>query len=145
MPVSREPFSVSYTAIANVVSYDLIPAQGAGKLIVIDRVESSVPSLGGTGVVSLSLFYYVSAADAPTIIVHSLNQIVSTFTSDFTGITYPFFGGGARKHRQLILGAGDADIVARGSLSNIPVRLSTAGVGATLPVQMVVYGHVVTL
>jgi hypothetical protein len=153
----RVPFSVSFLcAEAALSGATLIGAPGAGKQIVIERVETSVIVTGGSGNVNIQAYYDIDATvspvlplDLPLIFNHNLNQVASNFVSDFTGLVAPFFGGTVRSHRNtyyaLGTSAGDADLVARAAVTNKAVKISIVGASSTLTASVVVHGHVLTL
>lgn len=149
-PSKRAPFSISYSSTADVVGYTLVAAPGAGKAIVVERVETAVLVLGGSGNIGVQYYYEVvsaGGADWPLICQHGVNQIHQHNVSDFTGLTTPFFGAPVRQHRQNLVGVAgvDAGLVSRGSVENKPIKLTTIGANATMYVFVTMYGHILTL
>lgn len=145
MPITRTPFSVTYYGIANESDAVLVPAQGAGTRIVVEKIQvSCLPSGGATGNVSVQIYFQstVGASDIPGLLFLGLNHIVQNWTEYYGALTMPFTGRLRGKHRQLLAGGGDADLTSRPLLDNRPVRFATVGVSATLALTIIVHGFV---
>lgn len=148
---NRAAFTVSYLHITAETGITLIAAPGAGKLIVIEKVITGYYVTAGAGSnVNVQLYYdVVAVTDQPVICFHGVNQISQYVETDLTGVAYNGLNARSRLHRQLSLGAGDSGLVARGSVENKAVKLTTTGPGLSTSVNyainVIVFGHVLTL